>query len=117
MTKETEDFVDEQAEKSCLTINKASLAEAIWEEHGIDRRDGKVFVDRFFELIIEELKKGSVVKLPGLGNFTVRDKNARPGRNLKTGDVVMINERRVVNFHPSGTLQGRVTENLVKKMK
>ena len=117
MTKETEDVVDEQAEKSCLTINKASLAEAIWEEHGIDRRDGKVFVDRFFELIIEELKKGSVVKLPGLGNFTVRDKNARPGRNLKTGDVVMINERRVVNFHPSGTLQGRVTENLVEKTK
>jgi len=115
MATETNELEQEKAEKACLTINKASLAEAIWEEHGIDRREGKVFVDRFFELIIEELKKGSVVKLPGLGNFTVRDKNARPGRNLKTGDVVMINERRVVNFHPSGTLQGRVTENLVKK--
>ena len=53
------------------------------------------------------------MKIPGLGNFSVRDKVARPGRNLKTGETVTITERRVVTFHPSGTLNARVTTNLI----
>ena len=53
------------------------------------------------------------MKIPGLGNFSVRDKVARPGRNLKTGETVTITERRVVTFHPSGTLNARVTKNLL----
>ncbi|MFU0841634.1 MAG: Integration host factor subunit alpha [Burkholderia sp.] len=100
-----------------MTVNKAALAEVIYEKHNIDRQSGKQFVDRFFELIVEHLKKGDVVKLPGLGNFSIRDKRARPGRNLKTGTAVEISERRVVNFHPSGTLNARVTENLIKPEK
>lgn len=115
---EVEELDDgEEVVTNGITINKAALAEVIFERHGIDRHDGKQFVDRFFELIIEHLKRGHVVKLPGLGNFSVRDKNARPGRNLKTGATVLINERRVVNFHPSGTLNARVTENLIKETK
>ena len=115
---EVEELDDgEEVVMNGITINKAALAEVIFERHGIDRHDGKQFVDRFFELIIEHLKQGHVVKLPGLGNFSVRDKNARPGRNLKTGATVLINERRVVSFHPSGTLNARVTENLIKEAK
>ena len=105
---------DDDMKVNGITVNKAALAELIFEQHGIDRHDGKIFVDKFFEIIIEQLKHGAVVKIPGLGNFSVRDKNARPGRNLKTGESVQIDERRVVNFHPSGTLNARVTKNLIK---
>ena len=111
---DADDAADEEIVVGGITVNKAALAEVIFERHGIDRHDGKQFVDRFFALIIEHLKQGHVVKLPGLGNFSVRDKNERPGRNLKTGETVLLNERRVVNFHPSGTLNSRVTDSLIK---
>ena len=79
----------------------------------IDRPHAKLLVETFFELIVEHLERGDTVKIPGLGNFSVRDKVARPGRNLKTGETVTITERRVVTFHPSGTLNARVTTNLI----
>lgn len=96
-----------------VTVNKAALVEIIYEKHGIDRQTGKEFVETFFDLIIEYLSQGNTVKLPGLGNFVLRDKKSRPGRNLKTGETVMIDERRVVVFHPSATLTARMTENLL----
>jgi len=80
---------------------------------GLDRPHAKLIVETFFELVAEHLEKGDTVKIPGLGNFSVRDKVARPGRNLKTGETVTITERRVVTFHPSGTLNSRVTTNLI----
>lgn len=106
--------IQEQNAAETYTLNKASLAEALVENIiGLDRPHAKLIVETFFELIVEHLEKGDTVKIPGLGNFSVRDKVARPGRNLKTGETVTITERRVVTFHPSGTLNGRVTTNLI----
>ena len=103
----TEEFELTAAE--IYTLNKASLAEALVDHvAGLDRPHAKLIVETFFELVAEHL-----VKIPGLGNFSVRDKVARPGRNLKTGETVTITERRVVTFHPSGTLNSRVTTNLI----
>ncbi len=97
------------------TLNKARLADAIQRRYAIDRSQAKLYVETFFKLISAHLAAGDTVKIPGLGNFTVRDKVARPGRNLKTGATVMITERRVVTFHPSGTLNQRVTESLIAR--
>ena len=108
----TEEFELTAAE--IYTLNKASLAEALVDHvAGLDRPHAKLIVETFFELVAEHLEKGDTVKIPGLGNFSVRDKVARPGRNLKTGETVTITERRVVTFHPSGTLNSRVTTNLI----
>lgn len=101
-------------EKNCITLNKAGLADVLLEEiPELDRLNAKFLVEEFFSLISRHLEKGDTVKIPGLGNFSVRDKVARPGRNLKTGETVTISERRVVTFHPSGTLNARVTQNLI----
>lgn len=105
---------DDYSEQDVHTLNKATLAEAVLESYPtIDRVRAKTIVEEFFRLIGEHLEKGDTVKIPGLGNFSVRDKVARPGRNLKTGETVTITERRVVSFHPSGTLNARVTSNLI----
>lgn len=95
------------------TINKATMAEVLMSELNIDRNTAKMLVDRFFDLLSSHLEEGHTVKLPGLGNFSVRDKMARPGRNLRTGQDVTIKERRVVTFHPSGTLNTYATDALI----
>ncbi len=101
--------------QDCITLNKAALAEAVVSKvENIDRQSAKVLVEEFFEMIARHLEQGDTVKIPGLGNFSVRQKVARPGRNLKTGETVTISERRVVSFHPSGTLNARVTANLIR---
>ncbi len=96
------------------TINKAHLVERLCVEHNIERTLAKEIVEEFFKIVLEQLRQGNAVKLPGLGNFSVREKSARPGRNLQTGEVVTINARRVVKFQPSGTLIDRVTKNLIQ---
>ena len=99
------DQEEKQNDQDIRTLNKASIAEALIAQiPELDRPHAKLIVETFFELIAEHLEKGDTVKIPGLGNFSVRDKVARPGRNLKTGETVTITERRVVTFHPSGTL-------------
>ena len=102
------DQEEKQDDQDIRTLNKASIAEALIAQiPELDRPHAKLIVETFFELIAEHLEKGDTVKIPGLGNFSVRDKVARPGRNLT------ITERRVVTFHPSGTLNARVTTNLI----
>lgn len=109
-----DDIPQDYLPQDVRTLNKASIAEALLEQiPDLDRPHAKLIVESFFELIIEHLEKGDTVKIPGLGNFSGRDKVARPGRNLKTGETVTITERRVVTFHPSGTLNARVTKNLL----
>ena len=101
--------------QDCITLNKAALADVVVTKvEGLDRQAAKVLVEEFFEMIAHHLEQGDTVKIPGLGNFSVRQKVARPGRNLKTGETVTISERRVVTFHPSGTLNARVTANLIR---
>ncbi|MHB8252643.1 MAG: integration host factor subunit alpha [Acidiferrobacter sp.] len=91
-----------------MALTKADLAEALFEELGLNKREAKEFVELFFEKICEALGQGEPVKLSGFGNFGIRHKNRRPGRNPKTGEEIPIAERRVVTFRASHKLKERV---------
>ena len=92
-----------------MALTKAELAEALFDELGLNKREAKEFVDLFFEEIRERLEHGESVKLSGFGNFELRDKNQRPGRNPKTGEEIPISARRVVTFRPGQKLRLRVS--------
>lgn len=87
------------------TLTKAELAELLFQHVGLNKRESKDIVETFFDKIRESLVQGQHVKLSGFGNFQVRDKPARPGRNPKTGEVIPISARRVVTFHASQKLK------------
>jgi integration host factor subunit alpha len=91
-----------------VALTKAELAEALFEQLGLNKREAKDFVDLFFEEIRASLESGEQVKLSGFGNFELRDKNQRPGRNPKTGEEIPISARRVVTFRPGQKLRLRV---------
>ena len=90
------------------TLTKAELAEMLFERVGLKNREAKDIVDTFFEEIRDALARGEPVKLSGFGNFQVRNKPPRPGRNPKTGETIPIAARRVVTFHASQKLKGVV---------
>ena len=91
-----------------MTLTKANFAESLFEELGIDRREAKALVELFFEEIKDSLEQGKAVKISGFGNFELRDKTSRPGRNPKTGDETLITARRVVTFRSGQKLKARV---------
>lgn len=91
-----------------MALTKAEMAEWLFQEMGLNKREAKEFVDAFFETIREALENGDQVKLSGFGNFDLRDKNRRPGRNPKTGEEIPISARRVVTFRPGQKLKMRV---------
>ncbi|KES19684.1 integration host factor subunit alpha [Gilliamella apicola] len=95
-----------------MTLTKADIADRLAEKFNIDRQEAKVLVELFFEEIRVALEKGEPVKLSGFGNFAIRDKNSRPGRNPKTGESVDISARRVVTFRPGIKFRERVEKNL-----
>ena len=97
-----------QAEKDLPTLTKAELAELLFEQVGLNKREAKDMVETFFDEIRNALERGEAVKLSGFGNFQLRDKPQRPGRNPKTGEEVPITARRVVTFHASQKLKGMV---------
>lgn len=84
------------------------MAEMLFEELGLNKREAKEFVDQFFEELRQALEAGYDVKLSGFGNFVLRDKSQRPGRNPKTGEEIPISARRVVTFRPGQKLKARV---------
>ncbi|HIT97000.1 MAG TPA: integration host factor subunit alpha [Candidatus Aphodousia faecavium] len=92
------------------TMTKADLVEMLFNRMGMNKRDAKVMVDAFFDEIREALEKGRTVKLSGFGNFQLRDKAQRPGRNPKTGEEIAITARRVVTFHASQKLKEAVAK-------
>ncbi len=94
-----------------MALTKADLAEALYNELGLNKREAKEFVELFFEKIRASLSAGESVKLSGFGNFDLRNKNPRPGRNPKTGEEIPISARRVVTFRASHKLKERVEEN------
>lgn len=94
-----------------MTLTKAELVDRLLNKFTIDRQEAKIFVDLFFEEIRTSLENGEMVKLSGFGNFNIRDKRSRPGRNPKTGEDVPITARRVVSFRSGQKLKSRV-ENL-----
>ncbi len=91
-----------------MALTKAEMAERLFLEVGLNKREAKEFVDAYFEVIREALERGEQVKLSGFGNFDLRMKNQRPGRNPKTGEEIPISARRVVTFHPGQKLKVRV---------
>ncbi len=99
-----------QAEKELPTLTKAELAELLFEQVGLNKREAKDMVETFFDEIRNALERGESVKLSGFGNFQLRDKPQRPGRNPKTGEEIPITARRVVTFHASQKLKGMVED-------
>ncbi|HEY7905781.1 MAG TPA: integration host factor subunit alpha [Wenzhouxiangella sp.] len=91
-----------------MTLTKAELAGMLFDQVGLNKREAKDFVDAWFETIAEALESGEQVKLSGFGNFQLRDKSERPGRNPKTGEEIPISARRVVTFKPGQKLRSRV---------
>ena len=91
-----------------MALTKAEMAERLFEELGLNKREAKELVDLFFEEIRAALETGVNVKLSGFGNFMLRDKSQRPGRNPKTGEEIPITARRVVTFRPGQKLKARV---------
>ena len=89
-------------------LTKADLAERLHEELGLNKREVKDIVELFFDEIRVALESGNQVKISGFGNFDLRDKNQRPGRNPKTGEEIPISARRVVTFRPGQKLKLRV---------
>ncbi|HEY5634398.1 MAG TPA: integration host factor subunit alpha [Burkholderiaceae bacterium] len=90
------------------TLTKAELAEMLFEQVGLNKREAKDMVETFFDEIREALERGESVKLSGFGNFQLRDKPQRPGRNPKTGEEIPISARRVVTFHASQKLKSQI---------
>ena len=95
-------------EKELPTLTKAELAELLFEQVGLNKREAKDMVETFFDEIRDALERGESVKLSGFGNFQLRDKPQRPGRNPKTGEEIPISARRVVTFHASQKLKAMV---------
>lgn len=91
-----------------MALTKAEMSEYLFDKLGLSKRDAKELVELFFEEIRRALENGEQVKLSGFGNFDLRDKNQRPGRNPKTGEDIPITARRVVTFRPGQKLKSRV---------
>ena len=86
------------------------MADRLFEELGLNKREAKELVEMFFEQIRDSLADNRPVKLSGFGNFDLRDKSERPGRNPKTGEEIPISARRVVTFRPGQKLKQRVED-------
>lgn len=95
-----------------MTLTKAELADLLFEKVGFNKREAKDMVEIFFEEVRHELVAGKGVKLSGFGNFQLRLKPQRPGRNPKTGEEIPITARRVVTFHASQKLKAMVEQRV-----
>jgi integration host factor subunit alpha len=86
-------------------LTKAQLADLLFEQIGLNKRESKDMIDAFFDLIAQQVVAGNDVKISGFGNFQIRVKAPRPGRNPRTGEPIPIEARRVVTFHASHKLK------------
>jgi integration host factor subunit alpha len=91
-----------------MALTKADMAESLFNQLGLNKREARELVDLLFEDLRGALTSGEQVKLSGFGNFDLRDKSERPGRNPKTGEEIPITARRVVTFRPGQKLKSRV---------
>lgn len=95
-------------EANLSALTKAKMADQLFEELGLNKREAKEIVELFFDEIGDSLEGNTQVKLSGFGNFDLREKGERPGRNPKTGEEIPITARRVVTFRPGQKLKARV---------
>ena len=93
-----------------MSLTKADIADRLFDEVGLNKREAKEFVDAFFEAIRAALEGGENVKLSGFGNFQLREKNQRPGRNPKTGEEVRIPAKRTPFFKVGKELKERIED-------
>ncbi|MDO8894445.1 MAG: integration host factor subunit alpha [Nitrosomonas sp.] len=100
-----------------MALTKAELADLLFENVGLNKREAKDMVESFYEEVRTALQNGEGVKLSGFGNFQLRAKPQRPGRNPKTGEEIPITARRVVTFHASQKLKALVEKNYHGKQK
>ena len=100
------EFALESMESPALT--KAALADLLYDNIGLNKREAKDMVDALFDIVTKRLVSGDDVKITGFGNFQIRSKSSRPGRNPRTGEPVAIEARRVVTFHASPKLKDQV---------
>ena len=100
------EFSIESLETPALT--KAHLAELLFEKIGLNKRESKDMIDAFFSLVSDSLVEGNDVRISGFGNFQIRTKAPRPGRNPRTGEAIPIQARRVVTFHASHKLKDQI---------
>ncbi len=91
-----------------MALTRADMVESLFNELGLNKREALELVDLFFQELVEDLALGEPIRLSGFGNFSLRDKKERPGRNPKTGEEVPIPARRVVTFRPGQKLRARV---------
>ncbi len=91
-----------------MGLTRAAMAESLFNKLGLNKNEARELVHLYFEELIASLAVGEQVKLSGFGNFDLRDKNERPGRNPKTGEEIPITARRVVTFRPGQKLKARV---------
>lgn len=103
----TQDVMLGDAETS-RALTKAQLADLLFDQLGVSKREAKDMVDAYFDLISGSLVRGEEVKLSGFGNFQIRSKAPRPGRNPRTGELIPIDARRVVTFHASSKLKEQI---------
>jgi integration host factor subunit alpha len=89
-------------------LTKAQLSDLLFEQIGLNKRESKDMVDAFFDLMVDSLISGDDVKISGFGNFQIRTKAARPGRNPRTGELIPIDARRVATFHASHKLKALI---------
>jgi integration host factor subunit alpha len=93
-----------------MALTKVGIAESLNDKVGLNKREAKEFVELFFEELRLALERGEEIKLSGFGNFELRDKSERPGRNPKTGEDIPITARRVVTFRAGQKLKSRVEQ-------
>lgn len=91
-----------------MALTKAEIAENLSDTFGFNKRESKDLVEQFYNEMTEVLVKGEQIKLSGFGNFELKDKSARPGRNPRTGEDVPISARRVVTFKPGQKLRAQI---------
>jgi len=89
-------------------LTKAQLADLLFEQIGLNKRESKDMIDAFFDLISQSLVEGQDVKISSFGNFQIRTKAPRPGRNPRTGEAIPIETRRAVTFHASHKLKEQI---------
>ena len=106
---------NEMSPATADTMTKADLVDTLFDRMGLSKREAKLLVDVFFDEIRSRLEMGNAVKLSGFGNFQLRDKPQRPGRNPKTGQEIAITARRVVTFHASAKRREPVLESFPVK--
>ena len=102
------DQVELDAASDAPALTKAQLADLLFEHIGLNKREAKDLIDAFFDLIAHNLVEGEDVRISGFGNFQIRTKAPRPGRNPRTGEPIPIEARRVATFHASHKLKDQI---------